>query len=371
MSDLSEVNMAYGIINDIKIAGIACALPNNKLNFCDYYSLFGKENVDKFVKMTGAENTYRALERQTSSDLCYKAAESLLKELDWDKSTVDAIILVTQSPDYRKPATACVLHNRLGLSQDCIAFDINLGCSGYVYGITVIGSLMQSSNINRALLLSGDTSSKSLSEEDKSAYMLFGDAGSATAFEKCCDRKINYMLKTKGEGFKNIILPAGGYRHMEGNRNRYELDDGVSVSDYELHLNGTEIFNFSIKDVPKTINDFLESFEYNINNFDYFFLHQANAFMLKTIGKKCKIPTNKMPIVLCKYGNTSSSSIPLAIADTIINNDVHAELNILISGFGIGLSWGVASLRLDGDMCCLIEHTDDYYDDDLNTEHSC
>lgn len=322
----------------------------------------GKKAVKKFIKTIGVEERYIAAEEQTSSDLAYVAAEQLLKKLGWDRESIDALIFVTQTPDYRLPATACVLHKRLGLGEDCIAFDVNLGCSGYVYGLHMAASYMQNPNMKRLLLLVGDTSNKYVSEQDKSSSMLFGDGGSATAFEREQDTEdINFILKTRGEGFKDIIIPSGGCRNRNGRKERYECQKGIIRSDYELYMNGAEVFNFTVEDVPKLINEFREYFSVNDEDVDMYALHQANLFMLKNIANRANIPLEKMPISMDRFGNTSVTSIPLTICDECEKISENKRLNIICSGFGIGLSWGVVSISVDSNMCLPIVYTDDYY----------
>lgn len=354
--------MTKGTLKKIKIVGIACAVPKTKVEYTEYFDTFGETNVKKFVKMTGVKSRHLSKKEQTSSDLAFAAAEKLLDELKWERDSIDGIIFVTQTPDYKIPATACVLHKRLGLSENCIAFDVNLGCSGYVYGVHMAASYMQCENIKRMLLLVGDTSNKAVSNQDKSSAMLFGEGGAATAFERDDDAEgIQFLLRTKGDGFKAIILPSGAYRNPDGKKERYEFAEGVIRSDYELYMNGTEVFNFTISDVPKAINEFEEIFKRNKEDTDLYVMHQANVFMLKTIAGRADIPKDKMPISMDRYGNTSVTSIPLTICDACEKMKEHKKLNLTCSGFGVGLSWGVISMQVESDKCFPIIETDDCF----------
>jgi len=355
-----------GILNNIEIKGIACVVPDNKVLSEAFYETFGKDSVDKFISMTGVKSRNISIKQQTASDLCYLSAKRLMNSLAWTSDTIDAVLFISQTPDYRLPSTACVLHERLGLGNNCLSFDINLGCSGYVYGIQVAGSLMQKGDIKRILLLCGDTISKVLSPMDKSSYMLFGDCGSATALEwsqKNKENDIKYMLKTKGSGYKSIIVPSGCYRNMDGSAVRTEIEEGIIRSDYELYMNGMDVFNFTISDVPKTINEFVQYYSIPLSDIDALILHQANLFMLKHIAKKLKFPFDKVPITIDNYGNTSIASIPLTIADSFnarLNNSGQ-ELNLLLSGFGVGLSWGVIYIKLEPEVFLSIDRSNEYY----------
>lgn len=352
-----------GILKNVRIAGIACAVPEKKINYTDFFNSFGEKNVKKFVKMTGVKERHIADKNQTSSDLAYEAAVKLIEKLGWERETIDGIIYITQTPDYRIPATACVLHSRLGLKEDCIAFDVNLGCSGYVYGIQMAAMYMQCSDINRLILLTGDTINKFISEEDKSSAMLFGDAGSATALEKgTLADDIKYLMRTRGDDFKAIIIPSGACRNMDGDKARKECAEGVIRSDYELYMNGTEVFNFTIDDVPKTIKEFKNHFEINDDDIDMYVFHQANLFMLKTIASRVGIKLDNMPVSIDRFGNTSVTSIPLTLCDACERSLGHKRLNLICSGFGIGLSWGVISMSVDSDMCLPIIYTNEHYE---------
>ena len=197
--------MAVFALKNIAIRGVSCAVPNHKVENTEYYDKFGKEAVDNVIKMTGVQSSYRTPEEQTASDLCYVAAKNLIEAKKIRLEEIGALVFVSQTPDYRLPATACVLHKRLGLDKNCMAFDVNLGCSGWVYGLNVVGSLLSTSNIDKAILLFGDTSIKTASPEDRGAVMLFGEAGSATLLVKEENQTIRGELLTDGEGFKAII----------------------------------------------------------------------------------------------------------------------------------------------------------------------
>jgi 3-oxoacyl-[acyl-carrier-protein] synthase III len=345
--------LATGILNNVEIKGIACAVPDRIKRSEEYNEVFGEENVQKFVNMTGIRERHVALDEQCTSDLCYAAAKNLMGKLDWDPSTIDALILITQTPDYAVPATACVLQYRLGLGEDCMAFDINLGCSAYVYGLWLAATMVSSGNMNRVLLLVGDTSNYGINPNDSATAMIFGDGGTATALEKTEGKNLKYFLKTKGSGYKYIIVPAGHAR----SRSRINTE----ASEYELSMNGSEVFTFTITDVPRTINSFMSQYNIDKNDVDMYVFHQANLFILKHLAKKLHIPMEKMAVSIDRYGNTSGESIPLTLVDAFGAEESKETIRLLLCGFGIGLSWGGIYLEMDKSVCLPMIYTNEYF----------
>ena len=356
--------MAFGELKNVTIKGISCCLPDNKVLNTDYYEKFGKDLVDKVIKMTGINTRYVAIKEQCASDLVYTAAERLIEKLNWDKDTIKGLIFITQSPDYRKPSTACILQYRLRLSEYCAAFDVNLGCSAFIYG-TFFGSLMMSNNdINRMLVLIGDAGSRYFSPEDHSSILLHGSAGSAIALEYDpeVNNSIKYSLKTDGSRFKSLYTPAGAFRNAyTAKKEPYLHDDGIMRSDYHNFMNGLDIFQFSIIKVPKTIKEFLKHYKLENDMFDYLILHQPNKLIVKKVAKKIEFPLEKTPINVDKYGNCSGSSIPLLIVDKIKTEVENSRIRLLTSGFGVGLSWGVMDLTLERITIPDIIYSNEYY----------
>jgi len=371
--------LASGIIRDVEIKGIACAVPEQIVNNESYIDRFGEENVRKFIKMTGVKTRHVARDEQCTSDLCYVAAVRLLEKLGWKPETVDALILITQTPDYAIPATACVLQHRLGLSEDCLAFDINLGCSAYVYGVWIASSIISAGNINRVLLLVGDTSNFGINRDDSSTAMIFGDGGTATALERSPGKEMKFFLKTKGSHFRSIIVPAGHAR----NRNRI-----TTKKDFGVNMDGSDVFAFSISDVPRSIREFFSEYGIDKDSIDLFVFHQANLFILKNLARKLDIPFEKVPVSLERYGNTSGESIPLTLVDALAQReeepdgggiprekcveDVTADsikdgrkddetLKLFLCGFGVGLSWGGVCLEMKRSACLPMIYTSDYF----------
>ncbi len=357
--------MLHSEFSNIKIAGIAAAVPKNRDIIAEKYgSVFGEEMVAKFSKTTGVTERRVAPEEQTASDLAYAAADALLVRKKTDRSRIGVCIFVTQTPDYRLPATACVLHKRLGLPKDCIVFDVNLGCSGYVYGMQITASLMQTIDAKYGLLLVGDTLSKCIAPADSSSAMLFGDSGSATLLEKKGGvPQILTACRTDGSGFRAIIIPSGAYRNRNAARERVLWGDGNMRSDYDFYMNGVDVFTFTVTEVPALINEFMEENEMDKDRIDCYAFHQANCYILKQLAKKAKLDKDKMHISMDRYGNTSVTSIPLTLCDKYGSSEEDADKNIFSCGFGVGLSWGIASFSVNpADIMPVIETNDSYRD---------
>lgn len=349
-------------LNNVAIDAISCAVPSNLVTVESFAQRFGETVTAKFTESTGIRQMYKALPEQTAGDLAYSAAENLFKQYGVDKDRIGALVLVTQSPDYRRPATACVLQKRLRLPVDCAAFDVGLGCSGFVYGLQITGSLMAASDMEYALLLIGETASKLVNPEDKSIVMMYGDAGAAILLKKKPGEKIKTILRSDGNRFRSIVLPAGGFRDMNPSHEKFMCSDGNERSLYDIFMDGTAVFSFSITDVPDTIKEYLCAIGKTVEDFDMIVLHQANQFILKQVTRRIKAKKEQVPISLDRYGNTGGISIPLTLCDQFGDAE-RGSLNALMCGFGIGLSWGVTSAALDKSGILPIIETDNYYED--------
>ena len=331
--------------NNIEVVGIASAVPNNLKKIADEEKTFGKQKVDRISKSSGLKTRYIADSKICTSDLCFYAAEKLIKELGWKKNDINFLIFVTQTPDYVLPATSCVLQERLGLPTSVVAFDINLGCSGYVFGLWTISNFLSNKKDSKGLLLVGDTLSKVSSPKDISVKPLFGDAGTATAVEyKNKKNKIYFCLGTDGKGYENLIVPAGSFRKPSNieTKKRVLMNDNNIRSKEDLFMNGGKIFEFTIERVEPMIKKVLSLLKWNYTNVDYFIFHQANKFMLDHLVSKMDIPKEKASYSIEKFGNTSCASIPLCITDQLQNKINKKEINIVIAGFGAGYSFGAA-----------------------------
>lgn len=359
--------MVRSAFENIQVMGITAAVPKQQEDIQGKYrDVFGNDAVASFCRSVGVLERRVASERQTASDFAFVAARELIEKKSIDKDQIGILVFVTQTPDYRVPATACVLHQRLGLSKDCLAFDVNLGCSGYVYGMQIVCSLLNTTNSKYALLLVGDTSNKEIAPEDKASVMLFGDSGSATLLRKqedCDNDTIRTVYRTDGKGFKSIIIPAGGTRNIKASHERTVWGDGNRRSDYDLYMNGIDVFAFTISEVPALINEYFEGEVGAKDAYDAYIFHQANCYILKQIIKRCKLPKDRVPISMDRYGNTSVTSIPLTICDKYGKEKERKKRRLFSCGYGIGLSWGIADFIIDqGDVFPILE-TDEYYED--------
>jgi 3-oxoacyl-[acyl-carrier-protein] synthase-3 len=317
------------------------------------YPLLSPEERAKVIQTTGIERRRRARKDQCTSDLCFAAADRLLNDLKWNRDEVDVVILVSQSSDYTLPATAPILQERLGLPRTCLALDINLGCSGYTYGLQVVSSLLSAGNLRKGLLLVGDTPSKTVSPLDRSAATLFGDGGAATALEFAAGEVMHFDFGSDGRGYEAIMIPDGGLRNPVGPQSLevVKIDEGISRNRCQLILDGVEIFNFSIREVPKTVRSLMALANKTVDDVDAFVFHQANFFMNDLIRKKLKVPEEKVPYSLRDYGNTSSASIPLTIVVQLRDRLTSGKFSMVLSGFGVGLSWASAYIETNGIVC--------------------
>ena len=358
--------MAFFQFKNIKISGVAAAVPTQVVKGEDFYSKFGEEAVKKFQESTGVKQFRKTKAHQTASDLCFVAAENIINSKGINRSEIGAVVFIAHSTDYRRPATACVLHKRLGLSKDCVAYDISLGCSAFVYGLNVVCSMMQNSDIDKSLLLCGESLTKMTNPKDKSVAMLFGDGGSAVLLEKTEeDSSIKGILKTDGTGYKAIIAPGGGFRNMDAPTQDFEWKDGNVRSLYNTIMQGDDVFGFTISQVPKTIKEFLTKTETDVNEYDCLAFHQANKFISQTLCKSLKCSYDRMPLCLDKYGNTSAPAIPLVLSDAYGNVNEERELKVLACGFGVGLSWGVCSMIINVKDIYPIIETDEIFEEGI------
>jgi 3-oxoacyl-[acyl-carrier-protein] synthase-3 len=329
-------------VKNLSIKGLICSVPRQEITNDAFNEKLGITAVNDITKMIGVHSRRRALEEQTTADLCQSSAEALLHDLSWAKDSVDALIFISQTPDYRLPATACALQERLKLKKACAAFDVNLGCSGYVYGLWLASKLLDGRSVKRILLLVGETLSKVTNPEDRATALLFGDAGSATALEFDENASQAYfILGTDGGGERHLMIPEGGCKKYQGDDARL-----TNVDSSCLFMDGAEVFNFTLKNVPPLVNDLLSFSGYPLDKVDAFLFHQANNFMLKHIIKKLKILPERAPINIDRFGNTSSTSIPLLMADQLPNITETGGTFAMI-GFGVGYSWSAALLEIN------------------------
>ena len=338
--------MPVSHIQGVRIAGLASAVPATISSVADCAEKFGGVDVQKISQSTGVENRHISPGKLCASDLCFAAARRILAELHWPSESVAGLVFVTQTPDFILPATSCTLHGRLGLAKNCAAFDVGMGCSGYVYGLW-LASLMTAAGLPRVLLLVGDTIPRLTSPLDRSTTLLFGDAGTATALMRDeTAPPMDFALGTDGSGWKNLIVPAGLNRHPHDVRSTLrQIAEGNNVRSAEdLFMDGPEIFAFTLREVSPLINTVLTAAGWTKDDVDCFVFHQANKFMLTHLAKSMKLPLPKVPLSLKEYGNTSSASIPLTINTQLPEPLKSRPSKLLLAGFGVGYSWGACTM---------------------------
>lgn len=339
--------MAFLEFSQIGITALAGAVPRHIINNYNYTQYFPKEQVKEVVDKIGIYQRRFADDKTCASDLCFAAAEKLISDNNINKEEIDLLIFISQTPDYRMPATSIILQDRLGLSKSCIAFDINLGCSAFCYGLSVAFSMMRSRNIRKALILDGETRSKVYSPKDRRSAFIFGDAGIAALIEHNDNiGKSIFSLNSDGSKADYIMIKGGGYRNpssIETLKERVVDEYGNIRSDEQGYMKGGDVFNFVIKEVPRNIEQTIKYANLKAEDFDYIVFHQANNFINSYIAKKMKLDTNKIPSSISKYGNTSSVSIPLTIISEL-KDKLKGEKLLLLSAFGVGMTWATGIL---------------------------
>jgi 3-oxoacyl-[acyl-carrier-protein] synthase-3 len=339
-------------VENVRLAGLASAVPDFVRTVDDDVERFQSEDFRKIGESIGVTSRRIAPEGVCSSDLCVAAAERLLDELNWDRESIQALLFVTQTPDFRAPATACTLQSRLGLPTNCAAMDINLGCSGYVYGLATAAQFVQGmangqENGGRVLLLVGDTITHFVSPDDRATAPLFGDAGSATALEFSSSAEpIVFSLGTDGRGLNHLIVPAGGARQPRTKATgiRTVRESGNIRSDEDMYMNGAEVFSFALQEVPKMVRSTLAEAGWTIDEVDGVVMHQSNGIMLKHLRKRLKVDEDNFVIALEGYGNASCASIPLAMTHQWAQTGLRQKRRLVLAGFGLGWSWGGAAV---------------------------
>ena len=353
--------MAFLSFKNVRIAGVAAAVPKRLVNNLELKSGDGLISSDyspaDFVKLTGVKER-RVSETLCTSDLCFAAAERLLADLKWEKSEIDALIFVSQTADYAEPATACILQDRLGLSRETYALDVSLGCSGWVYGLSQVMSLVANGNLNKVLLCCGDAKRRA----PKSLDPLFGFAGAVTAVEYASDSTAEYKfhLGTDGGGYDAIVIPDSGSRNQVKPES-FEMHDydGKMMHNMMTHMKGMDVFSFGITTAPKSVKKLAEHFGFDYLSYDYFLFHQANMKMNNMIVKKLKLDPAKVPSEMYNFGNTSSASIPLLMVTQIRDQINEKPTKLLCCGFGVGLSWGTVAFEQSIKVSELVEVDDD------------
>ena len=338
--------MAILSYKDVGITALAACVPRHIINNYEYgLDIWPKDEVRQVVDKVGVFERRFADERTCSSDLCYAAANRLFEDNAIDRNEINLLVFLSQTPDYRMPSTSILLQNRLGLPMSTMAFDISLGCSGFISALSIVYSMMQNHGFRKALLLDGETRSKVYSRKDRREAFIFGDAGVAALIER--DEKFgtsHFSINSDGSRGNLIMIPGGGYRNMssvETLREKVVDEYGNIRTDEQGYMNGVDVFNFVIVEVPKDIKRLIEAAGENIQSMDYYVFHQANAFINNHIVKKLKLDAEKIPWTIQKYGNTSSVSVPLTIVSEL-REKLQGEKKVMLNAFGVGMAWATA-----------------------------
>lgn len=322
-------------VEHFSVVGVSTCVPPRVFDNMERAKDFGELEVRKVVSMAGVQCRHVVEPGVTATDLCYEAAARLLDQLGWARDSISGLIMVTQSPDYLLPSSCCMAHKWLGLSTDCAAFDVGLGCSSYPYGLYLAATMLSTGGQKRILLLNGETPSLFTSPDDHATTLLFGDAGSATAIELNDQAAPAFFsLHTDGSGFDGLIVRGGGYRDRTP----------VDPRDNFLRMEGAAVFNFTIKRVPALIRETLEFSGLSVQDIDTYLFHQSNQFMMKHLIKKAELPIDRVPFVLDRFGNCGGPSVPLALTQG--GRQTQANGRLMALGYGVGLSWGSAVFNL-------------------------
>jgi 3-oxoacyl-[acyl-carrier-protein] synthase-3 len=340
--------MAFWRIRNVALRGVTGTVPNHPVKTTDF-SFFTREEAETFDATVGIKNRYIASDDVCTSDLCCDAAERLLTGLGWGKESIDVLLFVSVTGDYKTPPTSAVLQDKLGLPSATFVLDVPMGCCGCMYGINVAGNLLSAGTVKRALVLVGDTALRMGSPKDKSRVPLFGDSGTALAMEyDTTAEDIIIDFNTMGSGYQALMTPHGGYRHPI-TKESFEYEDfgnGIIRAPKDALINGMDVFSFAITKPPISIKKLMEQLDMDKDkDVDFFLIHQANKLIVDRIVKKLKLDEAKVPYNLQEYGNLGGASIPMLMVTTIADELRTKPLTLLCSSFGLGLTWGTMVLR--------------------------
>lgn len=347
--------MSFLEVKNIEIKGVATAVPK-QIKVVKEMPYFTEVEADNFTNVTGVVSSHVAPLEMTLSDLCQAAAEKLLAESSWERESIDLIMFVSTSRDfYICPNTSNILQDKLGLRTECVALDLPFACSGYVYGLSVAGMMMQGGQLKRALLLVGEMTSKNQSHLDKTVWSLHGDAGSATLLEYNPEAKhpMQFNLGGDGSGWEAIICREMGVRYMttEESLKYKKYEEGVERNGTQCFMDGMSVFSFAITRPGQCIKGLCEHFKFDLTKIDYLLIHQANKMIDEKIRRKLKLGSGQVPYSMTYFGNTSSCTIPVTMISQIREKLTTGKNELVMCGFGSGLSWGAAHVYTENIIC--------------------
>ena len=345
--------MAFFSIPNVSIRGVAVCAPNHVVEnrSLDYFT---SDEIENVISMTGIERRYVADEATTCTDLCEKAFNVLIQELGWERDSIDAITYLSMTEDYPQPNTACILHGKLGLTEECFVSNLKQGCPGWILGLSSLATMVSSGQIKRAILLNGDINSRNSSPFDKESQPLFSDAGAVTALEYNPNAPtIECYIATRGKDSGAILCPAGGARQpvTEDSLIFRNFEDGSKRRDIDCRMDGMSVFSFGISAAPKAVKKLWEHFSIDPESIDKYFFHQANHFMNEKIRKKLKIAEDKVPYILKNIGNSSSASIPENIVVSCRKDFENKPMDCIGCSFGVGLQYGAIHFKTERIVC--------------------
>jgi 3-oxoacyl-[acyl-carrier-protein] synthase-3 len=335
------------IINHVTIEAVTAWLPEEVLDMHSLESAFGPKQVQAIIKATGVERARIASQGMTASDMCQKAAERLIEKENLDRKEIDGLVFVSQTADYILPATSISLQDRLGLSQDTVCMDVHYGCSGYIYGLFQAACWINSGMCSRVLVLSGDTSSRLINPNDRALRMVFGDCGTATLVCQG-EGRMGFHIQSDGSGADRLIVPAGGFRTpVSEETSRLVTDqDGNVRTQNDMYMDGMAIMDFALSKVHLNIFALLQDMQWEKEQVGLYALHQANAFVVNCVRKMLKAKPSVTPVNVGQYGNTGPATIPLLLSDVLSGQHAYDLSKVVMSGFGVGLSWGSVAADL-------------------------
>ena len=343
MEDLPPPNCMKAAIRAIEYY-----LPETVVSNQDLSLEFPEWPVKKIYSKTGISERHIAREGECSSDLGVFAAQKLFKSGACSPKQIDYLLFCTQSPDFFLPTTACLIQDRLGVSTSAGALDFNLGCSGFIYGLSLAKGLIESGQAQNVLLITAETYSKFINPRDKSVRTIFGDAAAATLVGSIDQEETligPFVLGTDGRGGPNLMVPSGGMRRQILEANDLQDSDGNWRGSGNLYMNGAEVFAFTMREIPACINHLLAKTQTRIIDYDLFVFHQANSYMLNHLRQSLEIPAERFYLALEHCGNTVSSTIPIALKHAVRDGVLKPGMRVMLVGFGVGYSWGAVMVH--------------------------